>query len=153
MAATPSMAQRYSMPGELAYGATKGAIEAFTRSLAAELAPLGITVNAVDPGATDTGWITDSMRREWAVPSGVPKINQPDERHMKPLFISATVFLGFAASFASVGTQSTMVPWRTAHYESVLGTSMEIKLMAASQSPASRVWVRGKGHEIASART
>src|SRR5580700_1069514 len=55
------------MPGELAYVATKGAIEAFTLSLASELAALGITVNAVDPGATDTGWMTEQMRREWSV--------------------------------------------------------------------------------------
>ena len=62
------------MPGELAYAATKGAIEAFTLSLASELAPLGITVNAVDPGPTDTGWMTDQMRREWGVPSGSSKV-------------------------------------------------------------------------------
>ena len=67
------------MPGELAYAATKGAVEAFTLSLAAELAPLGITVNAVDPGATDTGWISEQMRREWAVPSGVTRFNQPGD--------------------------------------------------------------------------
>ena len=66
------------MPGELAYIVTKSAIEAFTLSLAAELGPLGITVNAVDPGATDTGWINPQMRREWSVSSGVPKINQPE---------------------------------------------------------------------------
>ncbi|HEX7733393.1 MAG TPA: SDR family oxidoreductase [Ktedonobacteraceae bacterium] len=46
------------MPGELAYVATKGAISAFTITLAAELAPRNILVNAVDPGATDTGWIS-----------------------------------------------------------------------------------------------
>jgi 3-oxoacyl-[acyl-carrier protein] reductase len=50
------------MPDELAYGATKGAIEAFTRSLAPALAAKGITVNAVDPGPTDTGWITPELR-------------------------------------------------------------------------------------------
>ena len=52
------------MPGELAYAATKGAVEAFTVSLSAELAARGITVNAVDPGATDTGWMTEEVKRE-----------------------------------------------------------------------------------------
>ena len=50
------------MPNELAYGATKGAIEAFTRSLAPAVAPKGITVNAVNPGPTDSGWITPELR-------------------------------------------------------------------------------------------
>lgn len=52
------------MPDELAYAATKGAIEAFTRTLAAEVGPKGITVNAVNPGPTDTGWMTDDLRVE-----------------------------------------------------------------------------------------
>ena len=50
------------MPDELAYGATKGAIEAFTRSLAAGVAAKGITVNAVNPGPTDSGWISPDLR-------------------------------------------------------------------------------------------
>jgi len=50
------------MPDELAYAATKGAIEAFTRSLAPAVAAKGITVNAVDPGPTDSGWITPRLR-------------------------------------------------------------------------------------------
>jgi 3-oxoacyl-[acyl-carrier protein] reductase len=50
------------MPGELAYAATKGAISAFTRSLAREVAAKGMTVNAVDPGPTDTGGITSDLR-------------------------------------------------------------------------------------------
>jgi 3-oxoacyl-[acyl-carrier protein] reductase len=77
------------MPGELAYVATKGAIEAFTLSLAAELAPLGITVNAVDPGATDTGWMTEQMRREWSVPSGVAKFNLPDDAARVIVFLAS----------------------------------------------------------------
>jgi 3-oxoacyl-[acyl-carrier protein] reductase len=77
------------MPGELAYAATKGAMEAFTLSLASELAPLGITVNAVDPGATDTGWMTEQMRREWSVPSGVVKINQPEDAARVIVFLAS----------------------------------------------------------------
>lgn len=50
------------MPDELAYAATKGAVEAFTISLAAGVAKLGITVNAVDPGPTDTGWMNPELK-------------------------------------------------------------------------------------------
>jgi 3-oxoacyl-[acyl-carrier protein] reductase len=37
-----------------AYGMTKSALEALARNLSLELAPLGVTVNAVAPGATAT---------------------------------------------------------------------------------------------------
>jgi 3-oxoacyl-[acyl-carrier protein] reductase len=40
--------------GQTNYAASKGAINAFTRALAVELAPRGITVNAVAPGVIDT---------------------------------------------------------------------------------------------------
>ena len=39
------------VPGFVLYGTTKGAINAFTQSLAVELAPHKITVNAIAPGA------------------------------------------------------------------------------------------------------
>jgi len=67
------------MPGELAYIATKGAIEAFTITLSAEVAARGITVNAVDPGPTDTGWMTEEIKRELLphFPSG--RLGQPED--------------------------------------------------------------------------
>jgi 3-oxoacyl-[acyl-carrier protein] reductase len=43
------------MPGELAYAASKAGVEALVLSLADALAGDGVTVNAVNPGPTDTG--------------------------------------------------------------------------------------------------
>ncbi len=45
------------MPGEIAYAVSKGALQQATLTLADELADHGITVNAVNPGPTDTGWL------------------------------------------------------------------------------------------------
>lgn len=41
-------------PGVTAYLGSKGALEQFTKGLAHELAPRGVTVNTVSPGFTDT---------------------------------------------------------------------------------------------------
>lgn len=49
-----SNATRLSLPGAAVYTATKAAVDAITRVLAAELGPRGIRVNAVCPGFTET---------------------------------------------------------------------------------------------------
>lgn len=70
---------RGAMPGKLAYAATKGAIEAFTVTLAAEVAPRGITVNAVDPGPTDTGWMGEQVKGELLSRFPMGRIGQPKD--------------------------------------------------------------------------
>jgi NAD(P)-dependent dehydrogenase (short-subunit alcohol dehydrogenase family) len=71
-------------PQRSAYAATKGAIDAATRSLAIELGPHGIRVNSVAPGVVDT----DMWARNKAIPGVIEEIealtplrrwSQPDD--------------------------------------------------------------------------
>jgi 3-oxoacyl-[acyl-carrier protein] reductase len=49
------------MPDELAYAVSKGALQQITPSLSAHLAPRRITVNAVNPGATNTDYASPEL--------------------------------------------------------------------------------------------
>jgi 3-oxoacyl-[acyl-carrier protein] reductase len=67
------------MTGELAYAATKGAIEALTVTMAAELGTKGITVNAVNPGPTDTGWMTENLQNVLLPKFPLGRIGKPED--------------------------------------------------------------------------
>ncbi len=81
-----------AMPGKLPYVATKGAIDAVTVTLAKELAAHGITVNAVDPGPTDTGWMTDEIKQRLLPELPMGRVGQPED---------AARLIAFLASEAS----------------------------------------------------
>jgi len=74
-----------SIPGQLAYGFTKAAIEFMTRSYAAELAPAGVRVNCIAPGPIDTPihltWAADMETAYRALRDATPLglIGQPDD--------------------------------------------------------------------------
>ena len=59
-----SAAGRHPAYGRSVYSATKGAMEAFTRSAAQELGERGITVNAVAPGTTVTEMFEEAERQQ-----------------------------------------------------------------------------------------
>ncbi len=52
-----SIAATIGLPDRVLYSATKGAVLSLTLAMAADLMPLGVRVNAVNPGTTDTPWI------------------------------------------------------------------------------------------------
>lgn len=76
-----------TFPGQIAYGASKAALEAFTRSTAVELGPLGITVNAVAPGPVQTGWISDDLEAQILPSIPLRRVGRPED------IASAIVFL------------------------------------------------------------
>ena len=57
--ATASLAGLVAYPGDPIYALTKHAVVGFVRSLAEQLSPRGITVNAICPGFTDTAILGD----------------------------------------------------------------------------------------------
>jgi len=67
------------MPGEVAYAAAKGALVGVTVTLADQLADRGMTLNTINPGPVDTGYLTGEARQAVAsmFPSG--RWGQPDD--------------------------------------------------------------------------
>jgi 3-oxoacyl-[acyl-carrier protein] reductase len=55
---------REPMPEEIPYVVSKAALQGVTATLAAALAPIGATVNCVNPGPNDTGY-ADAPTREF----------------------------------------------------------------------------------------
>ncbi|MEU6076821.1 SDR family oxidoreductase [Micromonospora sp. NPDC047074] len=66
-------------PEEVSYGAAKAALLNYTMAAAAELAPFGITANAVHPPVTDTGWVTDDVRATVRDNPHLFRVAEPEE--------------------------------------------------------------------------
>lgn len=77
-----SMSAKYGVAGQCNYTASKGAVEAFARSMAREYAARGIRINVVAPGATDTDMMAGaSEQARAAMVEGIPlkRLGTPDE--------------------------------------------------------------------------
>ncbi len=63
----------YNLP----YGATKGAMDRVVLAAAVELAPLGVTANVINPGATDTGWMDERTLEAVRAGNLQPRVGMP----------------------------------------------------------------------------
>jgi 3-oxoacyl-[acyl-carrier protein] reductase len=68
-----------SFPGEVSYGASKYAMESYSRAAAWELGRFGVTVNIVSPGPTDTGWITPEMVEDMRRTTPLGRVGTPED--------------------------------------------------------------------------
>ena len=67
------------LPGEIAYAAAKAAIAGVTLTISEELIDAGITVNTVNPGPVDTGYLTEEIRQATAAMFPQGRWGEPDD--------------------------------------------------------------------------
>ena len=78
---------------ETLYSATKGAVDSYVKSLAKELGPSGIRVNAVSPGVIDTDMMseyTDSDKTALADDTPLGRLGTPDDIAQTLYFLSGS---------------------------------------------------------------
>jgi len=66
-------------PSEASYGASKYALESYTRTAARELGQFGITVNVLALGPVQTGWITPALEQALLPTLALGRIGTPDD--------------------------------------------------------------------------
>jgi 3-oxoacyl-[acyl-carrier protein] reductase len=85
-------AQSGGVTGSVAYSASKGGMLAFTRTLARDLAPYNVTVNAVTPGQIDTRMSDETPSEELkAVLAQIPlgRLGSPEDIAYAVLFLAS----------------------------------------------------------------
>lgn len=104
---TCSIAATAGLPERELYSASKGAVLALTRAMAADLIRDGIRVNAVNPGTADTPWVTrllDSATDPVAERAAL-QARQPHGRLVDVREVAAAIaFLASPAAGSTTGT-------------------------------------------------
>lgn len=93
---TATIQERLPLPAHVSYVASKGGVSALTRSIAVELGPYGIRVNAVVPGVIQTAGMAEerehaglgAVAQDGTQPSLLPRIGLPED------VAAAVAFLG-----------------------------------------------------------
>lgn len=67
------------MPEELSYVLTKSAVETLTYTLSSQLAGKGITINTINPGPTNTGWMDDDMKSALLGRFPMGRLGEPED--------------------------------------------------------------------------
>jgi NAD(P)-dependent dehydrogenase (short-subunit alcohol dehydrogenase family) len=100
---TTSVANVKGLPMISAYAASKAALRSMTRSLARELLPRKIRVNAISPGPIDTGILERSMPKDAAEQTKAQMTaNNPMQRFGEPGEVAkAAAFLAFDATYTT----------------------------------------------------
>jgi 3-oxoacyl-[acyl-carrier protein] reductase len=89
-----SIVSTLAVPGGSVYSGTKGAVDAITRSLAAELAPKKIRVNAIRPGMVETegtqaaGILESEMRKQVQAQTPLGRIGKPQDIASMAVFLA-----------------------------------------------------------------
>jgi len=79
----------YAHPCAVSYGASKYAIESYTRAAAVELGHYGITVNVISPGAVQTGWITSELEEQIKKTYPLRKVGKPEDIANAIIFLAS----------------------------------------------------------------
>lgn len=79
----------YAHPSNVSYGASKLAMESYSRAAAYEVGPHGITVNVVSPGAVQTGWMAPEVAESLAKNYPLRRIGQPEDIAAAVIFFAS----------------------------------------------------------------
>jgi 3-oxoacyl-[acyl-carrier protein] reductase len=79
----------YSHPSAISYGASKLAMESYTRAAATELGPYGITVNVISPGAVQTGYLPQETEKQICQSYPLRRVGKPEDIANAIIFIAS----------------------------------------------------------------